>query len=91
MPSLNFENEFFVTRLGTLSKLVLLPPGVDPKHDDDIIDTCIKYILLETHEPNEGSEEWIKDDDLGAECRAKVIDLQRTIDNLDSRIEDSGE
>jgi len=39
---------------------------------DDVIDTCIKDILLQCHEPQEGSDYWVEDADLGPECRAKV-------------------
>jgi hypothetical protein len=42
------------------------------KHADDIIDKCIKDILLQCHDPLEGGEEWIEDSELGVECRAKV-------------------
>jgi hypothetical protein len=46
------------------------------KHADDIVDTCIKDILLQCHEPSEGNSEdqkdWLEDADLGIECRAKV-------------------
>jgi hypothetical protein len=44
---------------------------------DEIIDKCIKDILLQCHEPDEGSEEWIEDADLGIECRAKVPCCQK--------------
>ena len=40
---------------------------------DDIIDTCIKDILLKCHDPQEGDQDWIDDADLGLECRAKVF------------------
>jgi hypothetical protein len=42
------------------------------KHADDIIDKCIKDILLQCRDPDEGGAEWIEDADLGVECRAKV-------------------
>lgn len=54
--------------------MILASDAVE-KHADDIIDTCIKDILLQCHESNEGSEDWIDDADLGVECRAKVFPL----------------
>jgi hypothetical protein len=47
------------------------------KYADAIIDKCIKDILMKTREPNEGGEEWVKDADLGVECRAKVFPFGR--------------
>ena len=72
VPSLNFENVSFINRLGSLSKLMILATDVVEKHADAIIDICIKDILLQCHEPDEGGEDWIEDADLGIECRAKV-------------------
>lgn len=48
-------------------------------HADDIIDTCIKDVLLQCHEPGEGGEDWINDADLGIECRAKVFPKRDSI------------
>jgi hypothetical protein len=42
------------------------------KYADDIIDKCIKDILLQCRDPDEGGADWIDDADLGIECRAKV-------------------
>jgi len=42
------------------------------KHADAIIDKCIKDILMKNREANDGEEEWVKDTELGVECRAKV-------------------
>lgn len=43
------------------------------KHADDIVDTCIKDILLQCHDPSEGEDDWLEDAELGIECRAKVL------------------
>ena len=51
---------------------MILASGTVEQYADAIIDTCIKNILLQCHEPHEGGEEWIEDADLGTECRAKV-------------------
>jgi hypothetical protein len=72
VPSLTVENESFVNRLGSLSKLMIHASETVEKHADDIVDKCIKDILLQCHEPGEGGEDWIEDADLGPECRAKV-------------------
>jgi hypothetical protein len=76
VPSLSFENPHFVNRLGSLSKLMTLAVAFVEKHADDIVDTCIKDILLQCHEPAEdkpeGEQIWLEDADLGIECRAKV-------------------
>jgi hypothetical protein len=72
VPSLSFDNPSFVCRLGSLSKLMILASDTVEKHADDIIDKCIKDILLKCHDPLEGGEAWIEDTDLGVECRVKV-------------------
>jgi hypothetical protein len=46
------------------------------KHADDIVDTCIKDILLQCHDPEEGAKVWLEDADLGIECRAKVRHME---------------
>ena len=51
---------------------MILASDMVEKYADAIIDKCIKDILMKTREPNEGAEEWVKDNDLGVECRAKV-------------------
>ena len=51
---------------------MILASDIVEKHADAIIDTCIKNILLQCHDPHEGGEDWIGDVDLGIECRAKV-------------------
>ena len=61
-----------MNRLGSLSKLMILASETVEKYADVIIDKCIKDILMNTREPNEGGEEWVKDSELGVECRAKV-------------------
>jgi hypothetical protein len=87
VPTLRFEHEFFVNRLGSLSKLMTLASNIVETYADDIIDTCIKDILLQCHEPNEGGDEWIDDADLGRECRAKVCTYWKRLTS-DSRLED---
>jgi hypothetical protein len=57
--------------------MILASDAVE-KHADDIIDTCIKDILLHYHESDEGGEDWIDDADLGVECRAKVLPLSKS-------------
>lgn len=52
---------------------MILASDMVEKYADEIIDTCIKDILLECRDPLEGGEEWINDADLGPECRAKVF------------------
>lgn len=52
---------------------MILASNTVEKHSDDIIDKCIKEILLQCHEPLEGGEGWIQEADLGVECRAKVL------------------
>jgi hypothetical protein len=69
--------------------MILASDAVE-KHADDIIDTCIKNILLQCHEPMEGGEEWIEDADLGVECRAKVCRDYETL-TIDPCVEDFGE
>lgn len=56
---------------------------------DDVIDTCIKDILLQCHEPQEGGDDWVEDADLGPECRAKVLSQCFPL-RLDSCIENIG-
>jgi len=56
---------------------------------DDVIDTCIKDILLQCHEPQEGGDDWVDDADLGPECRAKVFPRCFRL-SVDSRIENIG-
>jgi hypothetical protein len=51
---------------------MILASDMVEKYADAIIDKCIKDILMKTREPNEGAEEWVKENDLGVECRAKV-------------------
>ena len=70
---MDFDHDFFINRLGSLSKLMILASDTVEKHADDIIDTCIKDILLQCHEAGEGGDDWIDDVDLGIECRAKVV------------------
>lgn len=81
VPSLKFEHESFINRLGSLSKLMILASEAVEKYADEIIDACIKDILLQCHEPLEGGEDWIDDADLGVECRAKVSHSSFVIDN----------
>ena len=57
--------------------MILASDAVE-KHADDIIDTCIKDILLQCHYDDEGGEDWIDDADLGVECRAKVSPLPKS-------------
>ena len=52
--------------------MMILAPDAVEKHADQVIDTCIKDILLACYDPLEGGEDWIDDVDLGVECRAKV-------------------
>ena len=78
VPSLKFESPHLVNRLGSLSKLMTLAASFVENHADDIVDTCIKDILVQCHDPSEGGEDWIEDADLGKECRAKV----HTLENL---------
>ena len=52
---------------------MILASDMVEKYADEIIDTCIKDILLECRDPLEGGEEWIDGADLGPECRAKVF------------------
>lgn len=54
---------------------MILASDTVENHADDIIDTCIKDILLRCHYDDEGGEDWIDDADLGVECRAKVPPL----------------
>jgi hypothetical protein len=61
---------------------MILASDIVEKYADDIIDTCIKDILLQCHEPLEGGEEWIEEADLGIECRAKVISNIDTLVNV---------
>jgi len=49
---------------------------------DDIIDKCIKDILLQCHEPQEGGNDWVDDADLGPECRAKACILTMSSANI---------
>jgi hypothetical protein len=51
---------------------MILASDTVEKYADDIIDTCIKNILLQCHESVDGGDDWIDDADLGIECRAKV-------------------
>jgi hypothetical protein len=51
---------------------MILASDIVESYADDIIDTCIKDILLQCHEPQEGGDDWVEDADLGPECRAKV-------------------
>jgi len=51
---------------------MILASDTVESYADDIIDTCIKDILLQCHEPQEGGDDWVEDADLGPECRAKV-------------------
>lgn len=69
--------------------MILASDAVE-KHADDIIDTCIKDILLQCHEPMEGGEDWIEDADLGVECRAKVYCHLDKL-TIDPGIEDFGQ
>ena len=80
MPSLTFENESFVNRLGSLSKLMIHASETVEPHADDIVDKCIKDILLQCHDKEEGGDQWIEDADLGTECRAKVTPVHPSSD-----------
>lgn len=51
---------------------MILASATVEKYADDITDKCVKDILMQTRDPNEGGEDWVKDADLGVECRAKV-------------------
>jgi len=51
---------------------MILASDIVEKHADDIIDKCIKEILLKCHDPLEGEDRWLEEADLGIECRAKV-------------------
>jgi hypothetical protein len=60
---------------------MILASDVVEKYADEIVDICIKEILLQCREPGEGGEEWIDDVDLGIECRAKVSILTNDRNN----------
>ena len=63
--------------------MILASDSVE-EYADEIIDTCIKEVLLQCHEPLEGGEEWIPDPDLGIECRAKVDQKVSEVDHRSS-------
>jgi len=67
--------------------LMILASDNVEKRADDIIDTCIKGILMQCHDPLEGGEEWIEDADLGVECRAKILALKILANRLRSNID----
>jgi len=70
---------------------MILASGMVEKHADDVIEKCIRGILLVCHDPLEGGEEWIEDAELGVECRAKVCFTDQGILTTDSCIENTRE
>lgn len=80
-----YEGVGFMSRLATLSQLMLLAPNEVDEEGDRVIDIAIKHILLQVRTPStEPSDEYAWSDKLDPECEAKCWALKILVNRVRS-------
>ncbi|KAH0559344.1 hypothetical protein GP486_004143 [Trichoglossum hirsutum] len=80
-----FGSDHFLARLATLSQLMFLAPKEVDEENDPIIDIATKEILFKVRTPKTASqEEWLDDERIDDECRAKLWALKILVNRLRS-------
>ncbi|KAI9773633.1 MAG: hypothetical protein M1840_006907 [Geoglossum simile] len=75
----------FLARLATLGQLMFLAPKEADEENDQIIDIATKEILLKVRTTKTASQkQWLDDDEVDDECKAKVWALKILVNRLRS-------
>jgi sister chromatid cohesion protein PDS5 len=85
MKDWSYGSPHFLNKLMAISQLELLAPKVTADAEDDILDMAVQQILLEVRkEGTDHDPDWVADDDLDEESRAKLIALKILVNRLRS-------
>lgn len=80
-----YGSDHFLSRLATLSQVVRLAPKEAEEESDAVVDIAIKEILLQVRTPAKSDKpEWVSDDSLDNECKAKIWALKILVNRLRS-------
>ena len=80
-----FGSANFLARLATLSQLWLLAPQEVDEEADAVVDIAIKEVLLKNRTARrEQQADWLDDEELDDECKAKVWALRLLVNRLRS-------
>ncbi|KAI9780452.1 MAG: hypothetical protein M1839_006726 [Geoglossum umbratile] len=80
-----FGANHFLARLATLSQLMFLTPKEADEENDPIIDIATKEILLKVRTTKTASQkQWLDDDEIDDECKAKLWALKILVNRLRS-------
>ncbi|KAI9886497.1 MAG: Curved DNA-binding protein (42 kDa protein) [Watsoniomyces obsoletus] len=82
----DFGARHFLPRLAALSQLVLLAPNEAEEESDAVLDIALRDVLLKVRNPNTADKqpEWIKDEELDEECKAKIWALRILVNRVRS-------
>jgi sister chromatid cohesion protein PDS5 len=87
LKGFKFGQGHFLTKLATLSQILLLAPEAAEDQGGEIVDIAIKDILLKVREPASDSDaDWIDDDGIDDECKAKVLALKVLCNRLRANV-----
>jgi sister chromatid cohesion protein PDS5 len=80
-----FGADHFLARLATICQLMFLAPREADEENDRIIDIATKEILLKVRTSKTASQkQWLDDDEIDDECKAKVWALKILVNRLRS-------
>lgn len=78
-----YGSDHFLTKMATISQLVLLAPDEAREVGDEILDIATQKVLLNVRtKASETDKKWQEDSDVDEECQAKCWALKTLVNNL---------